>query len=129
MFALSKDKTITLVVGLMSPVAVAALLWAVNGISPAQLSPGVITIALLTIFCSCYLRIQLPRVNIHLTISDGLIILTMLLYGGEIALLLVAIETFLASLNIMRQGLPIKPRTILVNVYFAIFSVLGPRSR
>ena len=123
MFALSKDKTITLVVGLMSPVAVAALLWAVNGISPAQLSPGVITIALLTIFCSCYLRIQLPRVNIHLTISDGLIILTMLLYGGEIALLLVAIETFLASLNIMRQGLPIKPRTILVNVYFAIFSV------
>jgi len=123
MFALSKDKTITLVVGLMSPFAVAALLWAVNGISPAQLSPGVITIALLTIFCSCYLRIQLPRVNIHLTISDGLIILTMLLYGGEIALLLVAIETFLASLNIMRQGLPIKPRTILVNVYFAIFSV------
>jgi len=123
MASLSKEKTLNLVVALMSPVALAAVIWAVNGITPEQVSPGVITIALLTIFCSCYLRIQLPRVNIHLTISDGLIILTMLLYGGQIALLLAAVETFLASLNILRQGLTIKPRTILVNVCFAIFSV------
>src|SRR5947209_3099495 len=125
MFALSKEKTITLFIALLSPVVLAVLAWAVMGITPAEVSPGVITISLLTIFCSCYLRIQLPRVNIHLTISDGLIILTMLLYGGEIALLLAVVETFLASINIMRQGLTIKPRTILINVYFAALSVFS----
>jgi diguanylate cyclase (GGDEF)-like protein len=123
MLSLSKEKTITLFIAVLSPVVLAVLTWAIMGINPAEISPGVVTISLLTIFCSCYLRIQLPRVNIHLTISDGLIILTMLLYGGQIALLLAAIETFMASVNIMRQGLAIKPRTILVNVYFAAISV------
>ena len=123
MFSLSKENSINLFIALLSPLALAAVVWAIMGISPADISPGVITISLLTIFCSCYLRIQLPRVNIHLTISDGLIILTLLLYGGQIALLLAVIETFLASINIRRQGLAIKPRTILVNVYFAALSV------
>jgi len=112
-----------LFVVLASPVALAAVIWAVTGISAADISPGVIAISLLTIFCSCYLRIQLPRLNIHLTISDGLIILTFLLYGGQIALLLAVLETFVASMNMMRHGLTLKPKTILVNVYFVAFSV------
>jgi len=82
MFSLSKEQSMNLFVVLASPVALAAVIWAVTGISAADISPGVIAISLLTIFCSCYLRIQLPRLNIHLTISDGLIILTFLLYGG-----------------------------------------------
>src|SRR6476469_6222285 len=123
MFSFSKENSVNLFIALLSPAALATVVWAVLGITPGELSPGVITISLLTIFCSCYLRIQLPRVNIHLTISDGLIILTMLLYGGQIALLLAVVETFLASVNIMRQGLAIKARTILVNVYFAAISV------
>ncbi|HEV7698935.1 MAG TPA: EAL domain-containing protein [Pyrinomonadaceae bacterium] len=123
MFSLSKENTANLFVAILTPLALAAGVWAVLGIKAEQITPGVITISLLTIFCSCYLRIQLPRVNIHLTISDGLIILTVLLYGGQIALLLAAVETLVASINIMRQGLTIKPKTILVNVYFAAFSV------
>jgi diguanylate cyclase (GGDEF)-like protein len=123
MFSLSKEKSVTLFTVLVSPAALAAVVWAISGISPAEISPGVITISLLTIFCSCYLRIQLPRVGIHFTISDGLIILAFLLYGGQIALLLAVLETFVASVNMMRQGLTVKARTILVNVYFAAFSV------
>src|SRR5207302_3493232 len=76
-----------------------------------------------TVFCSTYLRLQMPRVNIHLTISDGLIILAVLKYGGEIALLIAVIETLMASINISRRGMAIKPRTMLVNVYFAALAV------
>lgn len=120
---LSKEKSIVIFIAALTPLAFAAVIWALMGIAPEKVDAGVITLGVLTIFCSCYLRIQLPRVNIHLTISDGLIILSMLLYGGEIALLLAVIETTIASINILRQGVTIKPKTILINAYFAALSV------
>ncbi len=120
---LSKEKSINIFIAVLTPLAIAAVVWALRGISADKIDSGVITLAVLTVFCSCYLRVQLPRVNIHLTISDGLIILSMLLYGGEITLMLAVIETTLASLNILRQGVSIKPKTIVLNSYFAALSV------
>lgn len=122
-YIVSKEKYINLFIAILTPFAIAAVVWAVLGITVEQIDAGVITLAALTVFCSCYLRIQLPRVNIHLTISDGLIILSMLMYGGEIALLIALIETTVASLYIRRQGVSIKPKTILVNSYFAAIAV------
>ena len=120
---LSKEKSLNLFIVLITPLAIAAVVWAILGITPDHVSPGVLTLSLLTIFCSCYLRIQLPRVNIHLTVSDGLIMLAMLKYGGEVALLLAVVETTLASLNIYRQGVAIKPKSMIANSYFAAISV------
>ncbi|MFZ1700713.1 MAG: EAL domain-containing protein [Pyrinomonadaceae bacterium] len=120
---LAKDKYLTIFATLLTPLALAAVVWAATGLSVDRIDSGVLTIAALTVFCSCYLRIQLPRVNIHLTISDGLIILTMLLYGGEIALLLAVIETTLASLLFLRHGVTITARTIVINASFAALSV------
>ena len=122
---LSKEKSINLFIAVLTPLAIASVVWAISGISIDRIDAGVITLSVLTIFCSCYLRIQMPRVNIHLTISDGLIILSMLLYGGEIALVLAVIETTFASLKMKRQGIVIKPMTSLVNAYFAAISVFA----
>lgn len=119
----SKERSINLFIAVLTPLAIVAVVWALRGISVERIDSGLITLAILTIFCSCYLRVQLPRVNIHLTISDGLIILSMLLYGGEITLLLAVVETTVASLNILRQGVAIKPKTIVLNSYFAALSV------
>ncbi len=120
---MTNESPLNVFTAVLTPLAVAAIVWALTGITAESLDAGVVTLTLLTIFCSCYLRIQLPRAKIHLTISDGLIILSMLLYGGEVALLLAVIETTFASLNILRQGLPIKPKTILLNTYFAALAV------
>lgn len=120
---LSKENSINIFMAALTPFAIATVVWAFMGISVENIDAGVITLAALTVFCSCYLRIQLPRVKIHLTISDGLIILSMLLYGGEIAVLLAVVETAVASLNILRQGVSIKAKTILLNTYFAAVSV------
>lgn len=122
---LSKEKSINIFIAVLTPIALAAVIWALRGISADQVDSGVITLAALTVFCSCYLRIQLPRVNLHLTISDGLIILAMLLYGGEIALVIAVVETTLASLNIMRQGVSIRPKTVVLNAYFAALAVFA----
>ena len=101
------------------------MVWAIAGISINKLDGGFVTLGALTIFCSTYLRIQLPRGNIHLTISDGLIILTLLLYGGEAALLLSVVETAIASLNLSRQGVPIRLKTILTNIMIAAIAVFA----
>lgn len=122
---ISKETKINLFLLLAAPFALAATAWAVSGLSLGSIDAGVITLAVLTVFCSCYLRIQLPRVNIHLTISDGLIILAMLLYGGEVALLIAVIETAFASVNLWRKGVMIKPRTIVANVLIAAMSVFA----
>ena len=119
----SKEKSINLFIALLSPFAIAAVIWAILGITPEHMNASVLTLGLLTIFCSSYLRIQLPRANIHLTISDGLIILALLKYGGEVALLLAVIEMTFAGVNLLRQGGTIKPKTILVNIYFAAIAV------
>src|SRR5580765_5808595 len=106
-----QERSINIFIAVLSPFAIAAVIWALRGITTDHLNAGVMTLGLLTVFCSSYLRIQLPRANIHLTISDGLIILSMLLYGGEVALLLAVIETAFASVNILRQGIAIQPKT------------------
>ena len=104
----TKDKQINLFTAVLLPLALFAFGWALVGNPIAHVDAGVITLTVLTVFCSCFLRIQLPRINIHLTISDALIILAMIKYGGEIALLIAVIDSSIASLNLRRQGVAIK---------------------
>lgn len=121
----SREKKINLFLLVSLPIAIAAVVWAVNGVSLERVDAGVITLAALTVFCSIYLRIQLPRVNIHVTISDGLIILAMLIYGGEVAVLIAVIETTFAALNLYRKGVVIKPKTIVANILIAAIAVFS----
>lgn len=132
----SKERNINLYLLALTPFAVGVLVWAMLGMTPAKIDAGVMTLAVLTVFCSCYLRIQLPRVKIHLTITDGLIIFAMLKYGGEIAVLLAALEVTAASLNMLRGRMPIKVKTIFINIWmqaltvfaasYAVSAIFGP---
>ncbi len=135
----SKERNINLYLLALTPFALAVVVWALMAMTPARIDSGVVTLAALTVFCSCYLRIQLPRVNIHLTITDGLIIFAMLQYGGEIAVLLAAVEIAAASLNMLRGSMPIKVKTIFINIwmqaltvfaaYYAVSMIFGPIDR
>lgn len=120
-----KDKAINVYLALAVLGALAAVVWSLLTLDVERISSGVVMLCLLTIFASCYLRLQLPRVNIHLTISDGLIILCMLLYGGEIAVFLTAVETALVNVNLKRQGVVLKVRTAVINVAFAVIAVFA----
>ena len=120
---MTNDRNFNLLIAVLSPFVFGAVFWALVGLPVTRMDAGLITLTVLSVFCSCFLRIQLPRVNIHLTISEGLIILAMLLYGGEIALLLAVFETVVSSLNMRRLGVPIRSRTIVLNGYFAALAV------
>jgi diguanylate cyclase (GGDEF)-like protein len=119
----SNDKAVNIFTALIVPLALAVVGWCLLQITWAQLDAGVITLAVLTIFCSYYFRIQLPRATIHLTLSDGLIIFCILVYGGEIAVLLATLAAAFAAVSLRRRGLPLTWRTGIANVSFAAISV------
>ncbi len=120
-----KDKLISIYTVALVPLALLSIGWALSMNPFARVDAGVVGLAGLTVFCSCFLRIQLPRFDVHLTISDALIILAMLIYGGDIALLLAVIETAAASINLRRRGLAIKTRTIAINTMVAAIAVFA----
>lgn len=117
------ERIINLYIALLVPIGISSLVWAVVGFPYFQVGPAILALALVTIFLSSNLRIQLPRHNIHLTISDALVITILFLYGGEVALLVAAGETAYTSLMFRRSGLAIKGRTILLNSLIAMIGV------
>jgi diguanylate cyclase (GGDEF)-like protein len=118
-----KDKLINLCSLLLLPPGVGAIVWALYWFPLQKVDIGLGVLAVIMVFFSSYLRIQLPRTKIHLTISDALIIVTLLLYGGEISVLLAALESGSTSVNLRRQGVFIKTRTIGLNVLISALSV------
>jgi diguanylate cyclase (GGDEF)-like protein len=117
-----KERNINVYLSVILPIGLAVLGWSVFQFPVEKINAGLVTLSVVTVFFSSYLRIQLPRTKIHLTISDALIILSLLIYGGEIAVLLAALESCYTSLNFRRQGISIKSKTICLNVAVAAVS-------
>src|SRR5713226_5666095 len=59
---------------------------------------------------SSLVAVRIPRVSGRITIADTFIFLTLLLYGGEAAVLMSALEGICTTLRISKR-----PRTILLN--------------
>jgi diguanylate cyclase (GGDEF)-like protein len=117
-----KERNINLYLAGILPVGLCVLVWAIYDFPVGKVNAGLIALSVVTIFFSSYLRIQLPRTKIHLTISDALIILSLVIYGGAVAVVLAALESCYTSLNLRRKGISIKARTILLNVGVAAIS-------
>jgi len=122
---LTKEKSINLLIAILLIATFAVAVWVYSGVRATDFGSGFLTLAALTIFSSCYLRIQLPRVNLHITISDGLIIVAMLIFGGQIAVLLAGVEAAIASLYLRRRGVTIRKQTILVNTMIATLAAFA----
>jgi diguanylate cyclase (GGDEF)-like protein len=108
---------------MLLPAGLGSIVWAVSTISLESVNRGLVALSFVTIFLSSYLRIQLPRTKIHLTISDALIFLALLMYGGQIALIVAVLETTFASWNLRRQGVPMRAKTVGINILITAISV------
>lgn len=115
----NREKLLNLYPLALLPVGIVAVVWAIHGFPVEKINGAMIALSIVTVFFSSYLRIQLPRTKIHLTISDSLVILSFLLYGGQVAVLLAVLETGFTSFVLRRQGLTIRGRTILLNTVIA----------
>lgn len=118
-----KERKINIYLSAVIPVGAIALALAIFKFPLEKVDAGLIALSILTVFFSSYLRIQLPRTKIHLTLSDALIILSLLIYGGPVSIILAALESCVTSLNFRRQGINIKTKTIGLNIAVAAISV------
>jgi signal transduction histidine kinase/CheY-like chemotaxis protein len=85
----------------------AASLYAAAHLTPTNLDLRFLLLALITLLLGSRLSIQIPRLSSHISVSDTLIFLTMLLYGGEAAILLAAAEAFCSSLRFSKKAMTI----------------------
>ncbi len=86
------------------------LLFSVHRFPLARLDLPFLILSMMTVALSSTLAVRIPYVSGRITVSDTFIFLTMLLYGGEPAIMLAAVDGLCSSLQISR-----KPRTILFN--------------
>jgi hypothetical protein len=96
----------------------------------ARLHARFLFLSLFTIILGPRLTIQVPRAKVHISLSDSFVFLTLLVYGGEAAVLLAAAEAFSASLHFRKKRVTIRFDTLLFNSAmtaistFLTFSVL-----
>src|SRR6266536_1004108 len=88
----------------------AILLFSLYRLPLARLDAPLLILALLVVAVSSNVVIRIPLVSGGITVSDTFIFLTLLLYGGELAILLAVADGFCSSLRVSRR-----PRTILFN--------------
>jgi len=81
----------------------------------AQLNVRFLALAILTILVSSRLTVRIPRISGHISVSDTFFFLTLLLYGGEAAVLLAAAEALCSSLRFSSKAIHIKPLTVAFN--------------
>lgn len=64
-----------------------------------------IFIVVLTLFISSRIVIKIPQFSSHISVSDTFIFLTLLLYGGEAAILMAATEALISSSRFCRKSI------------------------
>jgi diguanylate cyclase (GGDEF)-like protein len=92
---------------LISPVF---LLPSIYFLPVTRLDIGFLLLALMTAAVSARVAIRIPHTNGSITVSDTLVFLTLIIYGGEAAVLLGVLDGVCSSLHISR-----KPLTIIFN--------------
>jgi len=81
----------------------AVITYSTAHVTRAQLDIRFLLIALATILIGPRLSIRIPQVKAHISVSDSFVFLTLLLFGGEVAVLLAAAEATCASVRVTKR--------------------------
>src|SRR5438128_235699 len=68
-----------------------------------QLNVRFLLLALVTVAIGSRVSVQIPRVKAHISVSDTFIFLTLLLFGGEAAVLVATVEALCSSFRIGKR--------------------------
>jgi len=101
---MNKRKYFKPFIGLVVAAAAAIVLLCTYRLQLVTLDTRFLVLALLSIFIGARLIVHIPSVNGEITVSDTLIFLAMLLYGGEAATLLAAVCTVATSIRISKKA-------------------------
>ena len=90
-------------IGLVFVAGAAALVLSIAQFPITQVDIRFLIVALATILIGPRLSVPIPRVKAHISVSDTFVFLTLLLFGGEAAIILATAEAACASLRIRNK--------------------------
>lgn len=99
-------------------VGLACVTWALANASTARLDIYLLLLSVFTIAVGSRVTIQIPRFKSHISVSDTFIFLILILYGGEFAVILAAIEAAASAWRFCNRKL-----TILFNAATMAISI------
>lgn len=99
-----------------------AFLISVYNLPIFDLGLNLLFLVVATIIFSTFTQLQIPRTKIHINVSDVLVFLALLTYGGEVGVMIAILETIVTSLTLRNRGVNIKTSTIVLNGALAGFS-------
>lgn len=82
-------------------------------------------LAIFTVAFGPRLSLSMPKSKVYFSMSDALIFLLLLLYGGECTILIAALEATVNSLLLKRKGFKFTNQTILFNAALMACSTAG----
>jgi hypothetical protein len=85
----------------------AAFLFSALNVTATQIDIRFFFLALITICIGSRITIQIPRLSSHISVSDTFIFLSMLLFGGDVAIMLAATESLCSSLRFSKKRMTI----------------------
>jgi diguanylate cyclase (GGDEF)-like protein len=110
------DKTIQIVRWTLLSIAGVIIFYITYNFPVYRTNTHLVAIVFTTVFLSPYLQIQLPRTKVHLTISEALIFIALMMYGIEIGVCLAVLEVILTCISFRRKNINIKTETIALNI-------------
>ncbi len=119
-----KEKAYKLLFWITLSLAMGAVGYSVYGFSFPKPDINLLCLIIATVFFSAASHLQIPRTKIHISFSDILIMVALLIYGGAVAVLLAMVEVVITSFSFRRKGINIKNSTILLNGAVAAIATL-----
>ena len=102
------------------PLSVLALVWAVSSLWAEIEQPGMIILGFAMVGAAAFVKIELPRTNSKFTLSDAVVLLSLLYFGGEIAVLFSVPSALLGSI---RRGHKWSAVNALTNICISIVTI------
>src|SRR5947209_15419455 len=118
---MTKHSKIALVyLAALFPLCVTALAWAVSSWPLERVESSTVILGAIVVCVGTRLKIQLPRSNGHLALSDAIVLFSILCFGGEYAVLVCAAGA-LATAALLLGKQPIVQ--LLTNICIRIITV------
>src|SRR6478672_628256 len=76
-----------------------AVIYSLFNINPSHLDLRFGALALMSLLLSSRIVVPIPRLSSQISVSDTLVFLTLLLYGGPAAVIIASTEAFVSSLR------------------------------
>src|SRR5882672_11023334 len=90
-------------VWLVTAAGASAVVFSAAHLTRGQIDLRFLLLALVTVLIGSRLSIQIPRVKAHISVSDTFVFLSLLLFGGEAAILLATADALCSSLRLSNK--------------------------